>query len=71
MENEVSIMSDDQVFTSRQTAKHTCMALRRYDGGCVWRLRMAAACGGCVWRLWLHLASAARLSAVSLALQVL
>ncbi|XP_078803974.1 DDB1- and CUL4-associated factor 1-like isoform X3 [Oryzias latipes] len=30
MENEVSIMSDDQVFTSRQTAKHTCMALRRY-----------------------------------------
>lgn len=42
MENEVSIMSDDQVFTSRQTAKHTCMALRRYDGGCVRRLRMAA-----------------------------
>ncbi|XP_018541884.1 LOW QUALITY PROTEIN: DDB1- and CUL4-associated factor 1-like [Lates calcarifer] len=29
-ENEVSIMSDDQVFSSRQTAKHTCMALRRY-----------------------------------------
>ncbi|XP_024118657.1 DDB1- and CUL4-associated factor 1 isoform X1 [Oryzias melastigma] len=30
IENEISIMSDDQVFTSRQTAKHTCMALRRY-----------------------------------------
>ncbi|KAG7235646.1 hypothetical protein INR49_002408 [Caranx melampygus] len=30
MENEVSMMSDDQVFSSRQTAKHTCMALRRY-----------------------------------------
>ncbi|KAM9759109.1 DDB1- and CUL4-associated factor 1-like isoform 1-T3 [Menidia menidia] len=30
IENEVSIMSDDQVFSSRQTAKHTCMALRRY-----------------------------------------
>ncbi|XP_070787087.1 DDB1- and CUL4-associated factor 1-like [Enoplosus armatus] len=29
-ENEVSVMSDDQVFSSRQTAKHTCMALRRY-----------------------------------------
>ncbi|CAK6976031.1 DDB1- and CUL4-associated factor 1-like [Scomber scombrus] len=29
-DNEVSIMSDDQVFSSRQTAKHTCMALRRY-----------------------------------------
>ncbi|XP_049442114.1 DDB1- and CUL4-associated factor 1-like isoform X1 [Epinephelus fuscoguttatus] len=29
-ENEVSIMSDDQVFSNRQTAKHTCMALRRY-----------------------------------------
>uniref|UniRef100_A0A7N8XXC0 DDB1- and CUL4-associated factor 1 n=1 Tax=Mastacembelus armatus TaxID=205130 RepID=A0A7N8XXC0_9TELE len=29
-ENEVSLMSDDQVFSSRQTAKHTCMALRRY-----------------------------------------
>ncbi|XP_039653096.1 DDB1- and CUL4-associated factor 1-like [Perca fluviatilis] len=29
-ENEVSIMSDDQVFANRQTAKHTCMALRRY-----------------------------------------
>lgn len=28
-ENEVSLMSDDQVFSSRQTAKHTCMALRR------------------------------------------
>ncbi|XP_041836899.1 DDB1- and CUL4-associated factor 1-like isoform X2 [Melanotaenia boesemani] len=30
IENEVSIMSDDQVFSSRQKAKHTCMALRRY-----------------------------------------
>ncbi|XP_034442578.1 DDB1- and CUL4-associated factor 1-like [Hippoglossus hippoglossus] len=29
-ESEVSIMSDDQVFSSRQTAKHTCMAVRRY-----------------------------------------
>ncbi|XP_069371516.1 DDB1- and CUL4-associated factor 1-like isoform X2 [Paralichthys olivaceus] len=29
-ESEVSIMSDDQVFSSRQTAKHTCMAIRRY-----------------------------------------
>ncbi|XP_040015460.1 DDB1- and CUL4-associated factor 1-like [Xiphias gladius] len=29
-ENEVSVMSDDLVFSSRQTAKHTCMALRRY-----------------------------------------
>uniref|UniRef100_A0A3Q3BBL1 DDB1- and CUL4-associated factor 1 n=1 Tax=Kryptolebias marmoratus TaxID=37003 RepID=A0A3Q3BBL1_KRYMA len=29
-ENEVSIMNDDQVFSSRQTARHTCMALRRY-----------------------------------------
>ncbi|XP_034725345.1 DDB1- and CUL4-associated factor 1-like [Etheostoma cragini] len=29
-ENEVSVMSDDQVFANRQTAKHTCMALRRY-----------------------------------------
>uniref|UniRef100_UPI003AAC6DC5 DDB1- and CUL4-associated factor 1-like n=1 Tax=Centroberyx gerrardi TaxID=166262 RepID=UPI003AAC6DC5 len=29
-EDQVSIMSDDQVFSSRQTAKHTCMALRRY-----------------------------------------
>uniref|UniRef100_A0A3Q3JWF1 DDB1- and CUL4-associated factor 1 n=1 Tax=Monopterus albus TaxID=43700 RepID=A0A3Q3JWF1_MONAL len=28
--SEVSIMSDDQIFSSRQTAKHTCMALRRY-----------------------------------------
>uniref|UniRef100_A0A672Z7Y7 DDB1- and CUL4-associated factor 1 n=1 Tax=Sphaeramia orbicularis TaxID=375764 RepID=A0A672Z7Y7_9TELE len=24
------VMSDDQIFSSRQTAKHTCMALRRY-----------------------------------------
>ncbi|XP_035518554.1 DDB1- and CUL4-associated factor 1-like [Morone saxatilis] len=29
-DSEVSIMSDDQVFSSRQTAKHTCMALRRF-----------------------------------------
>ncbi|KAM4741347.1 DDB1- and CUL4-associated factor 1-like isoform 2-T2 [Anableps anableps] len=29
-EIEGSMMSDDQVFSSRQTAKHTCMALRRY-----------------------------------------
>lgn len=29
-EDNVSVMSDDQVFSSRQTAKHTCMALRRY-----------------------------------------
>ncbi|KAF3855644.1 hypothetical protein F7725_016367 [Dissostichus mawsoni] len=29
-ESEVSLMSDDQVFSNRQTAKHTCMALRRY-----------------------------------------
>nr|XP_046241098.1 LOW QUALITY PROTEIN: DDB1- and CUL4-associated factor 1-like [Scatophagus argus] len=29
-EVEASRMSDDQVFSSRQTAKHTCMALRRY-----------------------------------------
>uniref|UniRef100_A0A667WUF5 DDB1- and CUL4-associated factor 1 n=1 Tax=Myripristis murdjan TaxID=586833 RepID=A0A667WUF5_9TELE len=29
LEDEVSL-SDDQVFSSRQTAKHTCMALRRY-----------------------------------------
>ncbi|XP_030581654.1 DDB1- and CUL4-associated factor 1-like isoform X3 [Archocentrus centrarchus] len=30
MENEVSRLSDNQVFSSRQKAKHTCMALRRY-----------------------------------------
>ncbi|KAK9529756.1 hypothetical protein VZT92_013830 [Zoarces viviparus] len=29
-QSEVSVMSDDQVFANRQTAKHTCMALRRY-----------------------------------------
>ena len=29
-EEQVSVLSDDQVFSSRQTAKHTCMALRRY-----------------------------------------
>ncbi|KAM3620844.1 uncharacterized protein V6R79_002806 [Siganus canaliculatus] len=30
VESETSVMSDDQVFSGRQTAKHTCMALRRY-----------------------------------------
>ncbi|XP_056129384.1 DDB1- and CUL4-associated factor 1-like [Lampris incognitus] len=30
IEDPVSVLSDDQVFSSRQTAKHTCMALRRY-----------------------------------------
>ncbi|CAL8337991.1 unnamed protein product [Merluccius merluccius] len=29
-EEQVSVLSDDQVFSSRQKAKHTCMALRRY-----------------------------------------
>uniref|UniRef100_A0A7N6BNW4 DDB1- and CUL4-associated factor 1 n=1 Tax=Anabas testudineus TaxID=64144 RepID=A0A7N6BNW4_ANATE len=29
-ENEAHEMNDDQVFSSRQTAKHTCMAMRRY-----------------------------------------
>ncbi|KAJ3602361.1 hypothetical protein NHX12_030119 [Muraenolepis orangiensis] len=29
-EQQGSNLSDDQVFSSRQTAKHTCMALRRY-----------------------------------------
>uniref|UniRef100_A0A8C3AJL9 DDB1- and CUL4-associated factor 1 n=1 Tax=Cyclopterus lumpus TaxID=8103 RepID=A0A8C3AJL9_CYCLU len=29
-QTEASIMSDDKVFANRQTAKHTCMALRRY-----------------------------------------
>ena len=24
------MLSDDQIFSSRQTAKHTCMALRRF-----------------------------------------
>ena len=28
-EEQVSVLSDDQVFSSRQAAKHTCMALRR------------------------------------------
>lgn len=38
-ESEASRMSDDQVFSSRQTAKHTCMALRRYrDVGLVQQL---------------------------------
>lgn len=30
MDSEVAILSDDRVFSDRQTAKHTCMALRRY-----------------------------------------
>ncbi|XP_037535824.1 DDB1- and CUL4-associated factor 1 [Nematolebias whitei] len=29
-ENEAPVMSDDQVFSSRQTIRHTCMAIRRY-----------------------------------------
>ncbi|KAM9859671.1 DDB1- and CUL4-associated factor 1-like isoform 1-T1 [Aulostomus maculatus] len=29
-ENEASVLSDDQVFSSQQMAKHTCMALCRY-----------------------------------------
>ncbi|XP_037304281.2 DDB1- and CUL4-associated factor 1-like [Pungitius pungitius] len=29
-QSEAAVMSDDQVFANRQTAKHTCMALRRY-----------------------------------------
>ncbi|KAK6318699.1 hypothetical protein J4Q44_G00099100 [Coregonus suidteri] len=29
-EDQGAMLSDDQVFSSRQTAKHTCMALRRY-----------------------------------------
>ncbi|KAL0977951.1 hypothetical protein UPYG_G00163700 [Umbra pygmaea] len=29
-EDQGTMLSDDQVFSSRQTAKHTCMALRRY-----------------------------------------
>ena len=28
--DEAELLSDDEVFGSRQTAKHTCMALRRY-----------------------------------------
>lgn len=27
---EATLLSDDEVFGSRQTAKHTCLALRRY-----------------------------------------
>ena len=27
---EAALLSDDEVFGSRQTAKHTCLALRRY-----------------------------------------
>ena len=29
--DEAELLSDDEVFGSRQTAKHTCMALRRYS----------------------------------------
>ncbi|XP_045065489.1 DDB1- and CUL4-associated factor 1-like [Coregonus clupeaformis] len=29
-EDQAALLSDDQIFSSRQTAKHTCMALRRY-----------------------------------------
>ena len=35
MENQASSLSEDQVFSSRQTAKHTCMALRRSCCVCV------------------------------------
>ena len=28
--DEAELLSDDEVFGKRQTAKHTCMALRRY-----------------------------------------
>uniref|UniRef100_A0A8C7IM14 DDB1- and CUL4-associated factor 1 n=1 Tax=Oncorhynchus kisutch TaxID=8019 RepID=A0A8C7IM14_ONCKI len=30
-EDQGALLSDDQIFSSRQTAKHTCMALRRYS----------------------------------------
>ncbi|CAL8325380.1 unnamed protein product [Merluccius merluccius] len=29
-EDQGTLLSDDEIFSSRQTAKHTCMALRRY-----------------------------------------
>uniref|UniRef100_A0A8C9YX86 DDB1- and CUL4-associated factor 1 n=1 Tax=Sander lucioperca TaxID=283035 RepID=A0A8C9YX86_SANLU len=29
-EDQGALLSDDEIFSSRQTAKHTCMALRRY-----------------------------------------
>uniref|UniRef100_A0A8C7R903 DDB1- and CUL4-associated factor 1 n=1 Tax=Oncorhynchus mykiss TaxID=8022 RepID=A0A8C7R903_ONCMY len=29
-EDHAAVLSDDQIFSSRQTAKHTCMALRRF-----------------------------------------
>ena len=29
-EDQGALLSDDAIFSSRQTAKHTCMALRRY-----------------------------------------
>ena len=29
-EDQGELLSDDEIFSSRQTAKHTCMALRRY-----------------------------------------
>ncbi|XP_048462480.1 DDB1- and CUL4-associated factor 1 [Rhincodon typus] len=30
LEDQGALLSDDEIFASRQTAKHTCMALRRY-----------------------------------------
>uniref|UniRef100_A0A3B3SED2 DDB1- and CUL4-associated factor 1 n=1 Tax=Paramormyrops kingsleyae TaxID=1676925 RepID=A0A3B3SED2_9TELE len=30
LEEQTALLSDDKIFSSRQTAKHTCMALRRY-----------------------------------------
>ncbi|XP_039626969.1 DDB1- and CUL4-associated factor 1-like [Polypterus senegalus] len=30
LEDQGALLSDDEIFSSRQTAKHTCMALRRY-----------------------------------------
>lgn len=30
LEDQGALLSDDEIFASRQTGKHTCMALRRY-----------------------------------------
>lgn len=30
MEDQGALLSDDEIFASRQTGKHTCMALRKY-----------------------------------------
>eukprot|EP00070_Physeter_catodon_P015870 XP_023974161.2 LOW QUALITY PROTEIN: DDB1- and CUL4-associated factor 1-like [Physeter catodon] len=30
LEDQVALLSDDEIFASRQTGKHTCMALRKY-----------------------------------------